>query len=126
MMISPHLAGLDGPLDLVGLVEGGVGMDGDLQLAAGRLLDLVGELDDIFGVEVLRGIGGGQIPFGLRERANRRKQSERQGRHLQKTSHNSSRDRGAMGRRGDSPPVRPASQNIVCKRYGSRGWMSMK
>src|SRR6185312_16565966 len=38
----------------------------DLELAAGRLVDVVGELLDVLGVVVVRGVGGGQVPLHLR------------------------------------------------------------
>ena len=43
-------------------------MHGDLQLAAGRLVDVVGELGQVLGVEVGRRVGGRQVPLGLRRR----------------------------------------------------------
>ena len=61
-----RLIGLHGALDLVGLEQRCVRMHRDLELAAGRLVDVGDELRDVFGVKVGRGIGGRHIPFGLR------------------------------------------------------------
>ena len=63
-----RLTRLHRPLDLGGLEERGIRMDRDLEFAAARLLDVIGELHQIFSVEVAGSIGCGQIPFGLRPR----------------------------------------------------------
>ena len=52
-------------LDLRRLEQGRVGVHGDLQLAGRCLVDIGNELHDVFGVEVVRRVAGGQIPFGL-------------------------------------------------------------
>jgi hypothetical protein len=43
-------------------------MDGDLQLAAGRRLHVLGELDEILGMEIVRRVGARQVPLCLRGR----------------------------------------------------------
>ncbi len=40
-------------------------MDGDLELAAGGRVDLLGELLDVLGVEVAGRVGRGHVPGGL-------------------------------------------------------------
>ena len=60
-----RLAALHRALDLGRLEQRGVGVHRDLQLAAGRLVDVVGELDQVLGVEVGRRVGGRQVPLGL-------------------------------------------------------------
>ena len=40
-------------------------MHGDLELACAGLVDLIGELDQVYRVEVGRRVGGGQVPLGL-------------------------------------------------------------
>jgi hypothetical protein len=55
-----RLAALHRALDLVGLVQRAAGMHGDLELAAGGLVDVGGELGDVLGVEV-----GGRVGVGM-------------------------------------------------------------
>jgi hypothetical protein len=45
----------------------------DLQLAAAGLVDLVGELLDVHGVEVVGRVGGRQVPLGLGLGGNRQR-----------------------------------------------------
>src|SRR5439155_25540458 len=52
----------------VGLEQRGIGVDGDLELAARRLLDVGDELHDVLGMEISRGIRGRHVPFRLRGR----------------------------------------------------------
>jgi len=60
-----RLAALDRALDLRRLEQRGAGMHGDLQLPVRGLGHVVGELLDVDRVEVVRRVGGGQIPGGL-------------------------------------------------------------
>ena len=71
-----RLIALDRALDLVGLEQRRVGVNGDLELAAGRAVDVGDELGDVLGVEVGRGICGRHVPFGLRGRGHRDRPSE--------------------------------------------------
>ena len=69
-----RLAALHGALDLRRLEQRRVRVHGDLELAAGGLVDVVGELLDVLGVEVAGRIGRRHVPLGLgghgqRERA---------------------------------------------------------
>ncbi len=81
--ISPICAwlALHRALDLGRLEQRRVGVHGDLELAAGRLVDVGDELHDVLGVEVGRRIGGRHVPLGLRagrqrERATRADRGE--------------------------------------------------
>jgi hypothetical protein len=60
-----RLPGLHRALDLVRLEQRAVGVHGDLELAAGGRIDLLGELLDVLGVEVAGRIRGGHVPRGL-------------------------------------------------------------
>jgi hypothetical protein len=60
-----RLAALHRALDLGQLEQRGVGVDGDLQLAARRLVNVVCELLQVHGVEVGGRVGRRQVPFGL-------------------------------------------------------------
>ena len=73
-----HLARLHRTLDFVGLVERATGVQGDLELAAGQLIDLFGELLVVLGLEGVGGITGGQIPLHLGMSGSGHNQGERQ------------------------------------------------
>jgi hypothetical protein len=60
-----RLAALHGALDLGRLEQRGIGVHGDLELAAAGLVDVVGKLLQVLGVEVGGRVGGGQVPLGL-------------------------------------------------------------
>ena len=64
-----RLAGRDRALDLRPLEQRRAAVDGDLQLAAGRVGDILGEGVEIFDVRIVVRIGARQIPFGLRRAA---------------------------------------------------------
>jgi hypothetical protein len=58
-----RLTGLHRALDLVGLVEGAIGMQHDLQLAAAGLGHVGSELLHVLGLEAADGVAGGQVPL---------------------------------------------------------------
>ena len=65
-------------------------MNRDLQLAAGRVVDVLGEGDEVFAVRIVGRIGGRQVPFGLRRRPARgqaQRAGERRARHDQSDLH---------------------------------------
>jgi hypothetical protein len=66
-----RLSALHRALDLRRLEQRGVGVHGDLQLAGAGLVDVGREGGQVLAVEIGRRVGGGQIPLGLRRRAER-------------------------------------------------------
>jgi len=60
-----RLAAAHRALDLGRLEQRRIGVHGDLQLAGRCLVDIGDELHDVFGVEVVRRVAGGEVPFGL-------------------------------------------------------------
>jgi hypothetical protein len=60
-----RLAALQRALDLVGLVQRAAGMHGDLELAGRGLVDVGGELVDVFSMEIRGRVTGGHVPLGL-------------------------------------------------------------
>jgi hypothetical protein len=60
-----RLAALHRALDLRRLEQRRVRVHRDLQFAATGFVDVVGELHQVLGVVVARGVAGGQIPLGL-------------------------------------------------------------
>ena len=59
------LATLYGTLDFGCFEQRGVGMNRDFQLTARSFFNIVGKLHQVFGVEVVGGVGRGQVPLGL-------------------------------------------------------------
>lgn len=67
-LLMGRLPALHGALDLGRLEQRGVVMHLDLQLATGGGVHVLGELHQVFGVEVAGRVGRGQVPFGLGSR----------------------------------------------------------
>jgi hypothetical protein len=77
-----RLVALHRSLDLVRLEQRRVGVHGDLEPAAGRLVDVGDELRNVLRMEVGRRVRGRHIPFGLRRRTQRERQPDRGGEDL--------------------------------------------
>src|SRR6185437_7692772 len=76
------LVALHRALDLVRLEQRCVGVDGDLELAAGCLVDVGDELGDVLGVKVGGRVCSRHVPFRLRRGAQRDRQRDRGGEDL--------------------------------------------
>jgi hypothetical protein len=63
------LAALHRAFDLIGFEKRCVGMYGNFEFAGRSRIDIFGELDQIFRMEIGCRIGGRQVPFGLSEHA---------------------------------------------------------